>query len=361
MCNRKTNHVGLHTATPKSSNWSRGLIVLVALVLVSCSPQPPRRVMFPFALPTPYPSRHVISSDFGWQELWLQHLKSSVGHIPLGAVVKDRIILPTVTESTGMLVALDSHTGQVIWNQEFISPYRGDGAEVYSILADDEQVYLATPYVIQAYDIEDGKPRWTSTELPSHTSYDLAPSTKSDVIRIDGDRGYYADKKDGKITPAEQGVDVPEIVTDTLVCQYDLQYNLTCLDRQTNKRLWQIQPGWPATGVSIDSKILVLSVGTNLNLLIGIDQATGKELWRISDQAVLSNFIVFEGKIYAITSDVALTAYDPTTGHKIGQMKFSGGPFDINAGNRYWLLATDSEILAQFGDSQELIAFSTKK
>jgi outer membrane protein assembly factor BamB len=287
-------------------------------------------------------------------------LEVSYGDVPLAAVVKDRVILPTDAGSTGILIALNSHTGQVIWAQDFVSPYRGDGQQVDSILADDEQVYLATPFVIQAYSVEDGKPRWTSTELPSHAGYHLAPSTRPDVIRISGGGGYYANKKDGKITPSEQGVDIPEITTDTLTCQFDLQYNLTCMDRQTNQRLWQIQPGWPATGVSIGSKILVLSVGSHLNSLVGIDQATGKELWQVSDQAALSNFIVFDGRIYAITSDVALTAYDPMTGREIGRMKFSGGSFNINSGNQYWLLATDSEILVHLGDSQELIAFSPK-
>jgi outer membrane protein assembly factor BamB len=338
-----------------------GLIALLAILLSSCGIQQPKRIAFPHTLPTPYPARQVISNDFGWKELWRQQERGSYGDVPLAVVVKDRVIIPIDADSIGLLVALNSHTGQPIWAQEFISPYRGDGQRVDSILADGEQVYLATPFVIQAYNIDDGKPRWTSTELPSHAGYHLAPSTDPNVIRIYGGSGYYASKKDGRITPTEHGVDAPEITTDTLSCQFDRQYVLTCMDRQTNQRLWQIEPGWPATGVSIGSKVLVLSVGSNLNLLIGIDQATGKELWRISDQAALSNFIVFDGKIYAITSDVALTAYDPTTGREVGRMKFSGGSFDINAGNLYWLLATDSEILVQFGDSQELIAFSNKQ
>ncbi len=339
-----------------------GLTVLATLLLISCGPQQPSgHVLFPFAVPTPYPSRQVISSDFDWQELWRQQLRSSVGDIPLAAAVRDRVILPTNIGSTGRLVALNSHTGQLIWSQDFISPYRGDGQQVDSILADKEQVYLATPFVIQAYSIENGGPRWTSTELPSHTGYDLAPSTQPDIIRVYGDRSYYADKKDGRITLAEQGIDIPEITTDTLTCQFDLQYNLTCFDRQTNQRLWQIKPGGAATGVSIDDKILVLSVGSHLNFLVGIDQATGKELWHISDHGALSNFVVFDGKIYAITSDVALTAFDATTGQEIGRMKLSGESFNLNSGNRYWLLATDSELLAHLGDSQELIAFRFKQ
>ncbi len=285
----------------KSHDYFKAVVQIVAvtLVLAACGPQPSKSVLFPFALPTPYPSRQIISNDFDWHELWRQHLKSSAGHVPLGAVVKERVILPIDTGSTGMLVALDSHTGQVIWNQEFVSPYRGDGAEAYSILADDEQVYLATPYVIQAYSVENGKPRWTSTELPSHTSYDLATSSRPNVIRVSGSDDYYVDKKDGKIMPAEQSDDVP--------------------------------------------------------------RTTGEESWHVYDQAIRSNLIIFNGKVYAITSDVALTAYDPETGRKIGQMKFSGGPFDMNAGNLYWLLAANTEILVHFGDSQELIAFNPKQ
>jgi outer membrane protein assembly factor BamB len=338
-----------------------GLVALLAMLLISCGTNTPSRILFPRTLPTPHSTRQIVSNDFKWEELWRDPMKLSYGSALLPVISKNKVILPVDAGSTGILMALNPHSGQTIWTQDFISPFRGDGQEVDSILADGEQVYMATPFVVKAFSIVDGQPRWTSIELPGHTGYDLSLSNHPDVIRVDGGSGYYANKKDGEITPAEQGMDVPEVTTDTLVCHYDLQYILTCMDRQTNQRLWQIQPGWPATGVSIGSKILVLLAGSHLNSLIGIDQATGKELWRVSDRAVLSNFIVFDDNIYAITSDVALVAYDPATGKEKGRMKFDGGKFDTDHGNRYWLLATDSEILVYFGDGQELIAFSPKQ
>jgi outer membrane protein assembly factor BamB len=338
-----------------------GLVALLAILLISCGTNTPNRVLFPRTLPTPHLARQVISNDFKWSEQWRRSIKVSYGSVLLPVLTKDKVVLPVDAGSTGTLIALSPHSGQIIWSQDFISPHDGDGREVFSLYTDDEKVYMATPFVVKAFNTADGQPRWTSSELPGGRRYELYPSSRSDVIRIDGGKGYYANKEDGEITLGEQGVDMPEITTDTLVCQYDLQYNLTCMDRQTNQRLWQIQPGWPATGVSIGSKILVLSIGSHLNSLIGIDQATGKELWSISDQDVLSNFIVFDDSIYVITSEVALVAYDPATGKEKGRMKFDDGKFDTDHGNRYWLLPTDSEILVYLGDSQELIAFSPKQ
>jgi hypothetical protein len=103
------------------------LVILLALLFSSCGPQPPRKIVFPRTLPTPYPKRQLISSDFSWQELWRQQQRGIYGDVPLAVVVKDRIILPIDAASPGMLVALNIHTGQPIWIQEFFSPYRGDG------------------------------------------------------------------------------------------------------------------------------------------------------------------------------------------------------------------------------------------
>jgi outer membrane protein assembly factor BamB len=348
----------------KVSNHSKTVrLILVALVLTACGPQQPSRVLFPFTPPTPYPSRQVISSDLGLQELWRQPMLLSYGHPPISVDSQDAIILPINSGGTGILTALNPHNGQKIWSQEFISPYRRDAYLIDSILSDGERIYIAIPYVVKSFSIVDGQPQWTTVDLPGHTSYKLTPAKEPELIRVKGGSGYYVDKQNGNVSPAEKVVDEPEIETAKLACQIDLKFNFTCMDIETRQPVWQISLGWPVKDAqSVNSKVLVVSAGNNYrNLLAGIDQTTGRILWSQPNREVVSNFVVANGKVYALIMDSALVQYDPATGSEIGRMKFSGKTFDTDQGSQYWLLAAGPEILVYLGDSQELIAFSYKQ
>ncbi len=348
----------------KVSNHSKMVrLILVALVLTACGPQQPGGVLFPFTPPTPYPSRQVISSDWKLQELWRQPMLLSYGYPPITVDSQDAIILPINSGGTGMLTALNPHNGQKIWSQEFISPYRGDAYQIDSILSDGKRIYIAIPYVVKAFSIVDGQPQWTTVDLPGHTSYKLAPAKRPEFIRVEGGSGYYVDKQTGAISPAEKGIDESEIETDKLACQVDLKFNFACVDIETHQPVWQISLGWPAREAqSVNSKVLVVSAGNGYrNLLAGIDQETGQILWKQPDREIVSNLLVSDGKVYALTVDSALVQYNPATGSEIGRMKFNGKEFDTDQGNQYWLLAAGSEILVYLGDSQELIAFDPKQ
>jgi outer membrane protein assembly factor BamB len=347
----------------KISNHSKTVwLILVALVLTACGPQQSSRVLFPFTPPTPYPSRQVISSDLGLQELWRQPMLLSYGHPPISVDSQDAIILPINSGGTGILTALNPHNGQKIWSQEFISPYRGDAYQIDSILSDGKRIYIAIPYVVKAFSIIDGQPQWTTVDLPGHMSYELAPAKRPEFIRVKGGSGYYVDKQTESISPTEKGVDEYEIETDKLACQVDMKFSFVCMDIETHQPAWQISLGWPVgEAQSVNPKVLVLSAGNGYrNLLAGIDQETGQILWKQHNREIVSNLLVADGKIYALTMDSSLVQYDPVTGNEISRMKFDGKVFDTDQGNQYWLFAADPEIVVYLGDSQELIAFSPK-
>lgn len=230
-------------------------------------------------------------------------MRISYGDQPLVAVVDNQVIIPVDNGSSGgLLVKLDPYTGKRIWAQEFNSPYRGDGAEVNSALVDDKQLYLAMPYVVEAFSLEDGKQLWASDELASHTGYHLFPTERPDIIGAYGAGGYYFDKKTGRTSPASQYPELREVVPES---------------------------------AAIDLKILM-------------------------NRTRVSNLVVADGKVYAITSDSALVAYDRATGREVGRMQFDGEPFITDNGNQYVLAATDSEMLVYLGDSYEMRAFSRK-
>ncbi|HTP08303.1 MAG TPA: PQQ-binding-like beta-propeller repeat protein, partial [Anaerolineae bacterium] len=277
--------------------------VLFGISLVACEANSPGANLFPLSLPTPHPSRQIVSDTLHWKQLWLKSMRISYGDQPLIVKADNQVIIPVDNGSSGgLLVKLDPSTGKTIWAQEFNSPYRGDGAEVYSALADDKQLYLAMPYAVEAFSLENGHLLWTSADLPSHTSYALFPTERSDIIGVHGSSGYYFDTKTGNTSPASQYPELHEVVSAS-----------------------------PA----IDLKILM-------------------------NKTIVSNLAVADGKVYAITSDPALVAYDRTDGSEVGRMQFDGEPFNTNNSNQYVLVATDSEMLVYLGDSYEMRAFSRK-
>lgn len=347
----------------KISNHSKTVwLILAALVLTACGPQQSSRVLFPFTPSTPYPSRQVISSDLGLQELWRQPMLLSYGHPPISVDSQDAIILPINSGGTGMLTALNPRNGQKIWSQEFISPYRGDAYLIDSILSDGERIYIALPYVIKSFSAVDGQPQWTTMDLPGHTSYKLTSTKQPNLIRVKGGSGYYVDKQNGSVSPTEKNGYEPSIETGKLACQIDLKFSFACVDVETHQPVWQISLGWPVREAqSVNPKVLVLSAGNGYrNLLAGIDQETGQILWKQPNREIVSNLLVADGKIYALTMDSSLVQYDPVTGNEISRMKFDGKVFDTDQRNQYWLFAADPEIVVYLGDSQELIAFSPK-
>lgn len=339
-----------------------GLATLATLLLVSCNSQPVGSTVFTYALPTPYPSRQVISSGFRWQELWRQQILLSYGHPPIVVDSRDLIILPINSGTTGMLTALNPRNGQKIWSQEFISPYRGDAYLVDSILSDGERIYIALPYVIKSFSAVDGQPQWTTMDLPGHTSYKLTSTKQPNLIRVKGGSGYYVDKQNGAVSPAEKNGYEPSIETDKLACQIDLKFSFACVDVETHQPVWQISLGWPVREAqSVNPKVLVVSAGNGYrNLLAGIDQETGQILWKQHHREIVSNLLVADGKIYTLNMDSALIQYNPATGDELGRMKFDGKELDTDQGNQYWLLAAGPEIVVYLGDSQELITFSPK-
>lgn len=335
---------------------------LVTLMLTACKSDS-QGVSFVFpAEPTPESSRRVVSSTLNWQELWRQQVLLSYGHLPLTVDGQGKIVLPINRGTEGVLVALNPYTGQRVWSQEFVSPYRGDAYAVDSVFADSDRIYIALPYVVKAFSAADGQPQWTTLDLPGHTRYTIVPSTRPGLIRLIGGAGYYVDKQNGTVSPVEKLSDESEIETDKLACQVDLDFRLACIDTETHQPAWQVNLGWPVEEVqSVNSKIIVASAGNSYrNLLAGIDQSTGQILWSQPKREVVSNFVVAGEKVYALAMNSALVQYDPVTGNEIGRMEFSGKEFDTDQGNQYWLLATGSEIIVYLGDSQELIAFSPK-
>jgi len=278
------------------------LLVLLGMLLIACAPNSPGAVLFPPVMATPHPSRQVVSDTLGWKQLWRQSLQISYGKQPLAAVIDNQVVMPIDNGSTGLLIRFDPKAGKLIWAQEFNAPLGNGGSRVDSTLVDAERFYLATPFVVKAFDLDDGKLLWTSNDLPGHTGYTLFATEWPDIIGTHGGGGYYFDTKMGSVSPANQ-----------------------------HPELHEVEPNSPA----IDLKILM-------------------------NKAIVSNLVVADGKVYAITSDAALVAYNRTNGSEVGRMQFEGEPFITDYGNQYVLIATDSEMLVYLGDSHELRVFSRK-
>ena len=254
-------------------------------------------------MPTAHPSRQIVSDDLGWKQLWLKSMRISYGDQPLVAVVDNQVIIPVDNGSSGgLLVSWIPTLARGSGLRSSIRLIEAMGPKLTRLWLMTNRLYLAMPYVVEAFSLEDGKQLWASDELASHAGYHLFPTERPDIIGAYGAGGYYFDKKTGRTSPASQYPELREVVPES---------------------------------AAIDLKILM-------------------------NRTRVSNLVVADGKVYAITSDSALVAYDRATGREVGRMQFDGEPFITDNGNQYVLAATDSEMLVYLGDSYEMRAFSRK-
>ncbi len=130
------------------------------------------------------------------------------------------------------------------------------------------------------------------------------------------------------------------------------------IDNQSGRTLWSVKTrGVPGRPVLTDSDILVIRSGNSLTKIMGLDPASGKTLWQTAEEDFVSNLIVVDDTIYALTTEPAIVGYDVLTGREKDRLTFGGGPLDAKHSPNFWLLSDGSHMFVYFSDSQELIAF----
>jgi outer membrane protein assembly factor BamB len=338
--------------------------VAVMVLLQSCEP-PVVPTWSPTPL-TPTESRQMARRGLPLRELWRRGgLLIPIYDMPAGVLATEKHVF-FVDHSLGWpklrLQVLDATTGQLEWQVT-------DLPNEHSLATDQDRLFIAVNWNIRAYDLSDGKLLWqTPGELPGHTGYWLYPMGKE----------IWAYSTESSFGKTEQVVRAYDALDGTLKGQsrmkaadntymmfrspsadyWGTRDSLSAIDRSSGKTVWQMKLARPTSHWPIlTNSMIILSDGHFWGEpaeLYALDVRTGAPIWLYTARC-LSNIVMSNNTLYAITESTALAGIDPQTGGEKGYITFTTIKAADNT--QYWVAAAGDKVFAYFGDSQELIAF----
>ncbi len=347
-------------ASPRSQTKPMVAAIAVVMVLLqSCIPAVPAWLP---STQTPMSSRRIVQRGLPLRELWRRSgLLISNSMMPAGVLATEKHVF-FVDYNLVRLQVLDATTGQLEWQV-------ADLPNEHSLATDLERLFIAVNWNIQAYNLSDGKLLWrTPGELPGHTTYRLYPmgkeiwaySTESSFGKSEQVIRAY-DASDGTLkwqSRTGEADNTYMVFRSPSVDYWGNSDSLWAIDRSSNKTLWQIKTTSPASlWPTLTDSMIILSGRQFWGApaeLYALDAGTGATVWQYAAKC-LSNFVMSNNTIYAITESTALVGLDPRTGREKGYVTFTTVKAEDNT--QYWVAAAGDKVFAYFGDSQELIAF----
>lgn len=250
-------------------------------------------------------------------------LKAADGTVLWHYDAGEQISGPAVTSGTvvilstsGRLLAFNTADGTARWNHQF------QAGSYFTPAAADGVFYVSTQSGLYALNASDGTQRW---QYPLHQGSYTSPNLNNGVVYIIGfDSNLYAlTASDGSMRWKQQVPTSPSTGALPLTLNGGMIYGgaifgasssgpsgwAFTLDAQTGSMRWKkwIQGG--PQGITGDTNVMYLGVGTQLLALNGSD---GTQRWQSS---VVDNApLLKNGLLYAGANDGAVYSLDPGTG-----------------------------------------------
>lgn len=319
--------------------------------------------------PTSLDARTTVEMTLPLSEQWRRtNISLPYFRIPSGVLASGEFVYFVDYETghtKGHLRVLDASSGIAKWEVTGIP-------RLHSMVAGQKILLIAVDWEIRAYDFSNGELLWHSERLPDHTSYLIYPVVNGEVLVYSVEDAFnrreqvlrYYDIQNGSMENTIRTRVLPDsrMVLISSYAEYWIDDDrLWATDKNSDTVLWQVAINGPVNSwpIQIDS-ILVFSFYNGIfSELWAVNATTGVLKWRYEEETV-SNFALYQGAIYAIRVDGALVGIDPRTGQEVGHVSFA--PTETETGTRktaYWVTASDDMIFVYFGDSKELIAFSS--
>ncbi|WP_161958409.1 PQQ-binding-like beta-propeller repeat protein [Ornithinimicrobium cavernae] len=267
-------------------------------------------------------------------------------------VAEGKVLWPLQTRhgagSRGLLVAMDTESGEVAWQSPMTGATMSDGTPAVA----DGRVFVGnqTADRVLAFDLETGTRLWTGTErlggwqdgVPSAAGGRVFIGSGNGLIARDAATGAelwqfrspHPSKISSNATPSAAAVD------DDIAYMGFPSGAVTALDARTGAVLWdRLLPGSTYQGGVISSPAVsgnTLFVGSNNGSMYALDKRTGQPLWEqeigawvTAGPAVSGNTVVagaYDGNLYAWTPDgeaadpwgaATGTVVDGTTGEPV--------------------------------------------
>jgi len=226
--------------------------------------------------------------------------------------------------SRGLLAALDTKTGEPIWESPMTGATMSDGTPAVV----DGKVFVGneTADRVIAYDAATGEQLWTATARLGGWQ-DAAPTAVDGKVFIGSNNGVIARdaatgtdlwtyrSPDPSYIPVNATPSAPAVVDGTLYMGFP-DGRVTALDVETGEVVWSVRlPGKPYLGGVLSPPAVsgdTVFVGSNGGRLYALDRATGAEQWSYeigtwvaSGPAVSGNVLVagaWDGNLYAFVA-----------------------------------------------------------
>lgn len=254
-------------------------------------------------------------------------------------------------KSSLSLFALDSLSGNILWQTQFNSDMRG------YITSQDSVVYRGTfgAANIQSYNADNGKLRW-KTDLPWAHSTSEIYFADNKVYVFTSDNMFFILNEQGEILDSRDETFTTYVEIGNIL-YFEENISLKAVDSTTREELWRVKTDDRFTHSPIfsDGEIFLRTWAVP-SYVYSIDQRTGKINWKVS-QDVLSNLAVSEDKIYFISFDGYLIVLDRGSGNELAKVKFSPS-FDLTIGTDGYFISVDptNNVLAvSFADNSQIL------
>lgn len=103
--------------------------------------------------------------------------------------------------------------------------------------------------------------------------------------------------------------------------------SITAVYMKNNVDLWSYAGLSGSWGISphIEDNLLLIQnrYPSDVPSVIAIDWTTGKKLWQLDDQQIVSNIVVAQDILFALDSSARLLLIDANNGHHLDEIKFS--------------------------------------
>lgn len=259
--------------------------------------------------------------------------------------------------SQGLLVALDTVTGDAVWEAPMTGATMSDGTPAVA----DGRVYVGnqTASRVLAYDAETGARQWVSSDvlggwqdgIPTAAGGRVFIGSNNGLVARDAATGAdlwtyrspHSSKVSSGSTPSAAAVE-----GDTVYMGFP-SGAVTALDARTGAVLWdRLLPGGTYDGGVHSSPVVsgeTLFVGANNGFLYALDRLTGQPLWDYevgtwmgSGPAVSGNTLIagaWDGNLYAFTpggrsadrwARITGTVTDPATGEPVPGARVTASP-----------------------------------
>jgi outer membrane protein assembly factor BamB len=327
-------------------------VILIILTSMSCVSGMRSK---PFCLPY----KHIITEDFSVQSIWSisDVYTFPNGFQPMMLGTPSRVFVATFNMRDGSptFIALDSQTGEVLWNQKTDLNL--------SMLVTPSHLFLAEFEHIKVYNHENGN---LMQEV-------FAPGVGTIQIRYIDNENLYAVTGHGRwliynLVSQQKDLSEPGQLYTPFMEDKGVFYRVDfegfkAIEENTGRVIWVyslFNEVIDAQPVFMDDLIILRTNARNIWVL---NKSTGKLIWAYQSD-IISNIAIDNANVLFLTENGQLVFLDKETGKENRILKFSETPFNLNfpldsvvGGYYVWADLETNKVVVSLGDTCQILAF----